>query len=195
MAEVELPNPEELEEIQKKAFTRRVALVTAVFAVILALASLGGNNAGKEVLLTQQQSSNQWAFYQAKVIREHLYGNQKTLLMSQFLGREGRMTPSVQSQYETMLKNAEEEENRYREEKKEIETEAKKLEQERDLYRSKLPYFEYAEVLLQISIVMASISILASSGFLFSIALSFAVLGTALTVNGFFLIFRIPFMH
>ncbi len=195
MAEVELPNPEELEELNKKAFTRRVALVTAVFAVILALASLGGNNAGKEVLLTQQQSSNQWAFYQAKVIREHLYGNQKTLLMSQFLGREGRMTHSVQSQYETMLRNAEEEENRYREEKKEIETEAKKLEHERDLYRSKLPYFEYAEVLLQISIVMASISILASSGFLFSIALSFAVLGTAMTVNGFFLIFRIPFMH
>lgn len=195
MAEVELPNPEELEEIQKKAFTRRVALVTAVFAVILALASLGGNNAGKEVLLTQQQSSDQWAFYQAKVIREHLYGNQKTLLMSQFLGREGRMTHSAQSQYETMLKKAEEEENRYREEKKEIETEAKKLEQERDLYRSKLPYFEYAEVLLQISIVMASISILASSGFLFSIALSFAVLGTALTVNGFFLMFRIPFMQ
>ena len=105
------------------------------------------------------------------------------------------MTHSVQSQYETMLRKAEEEENRYREEKKEIETEAKKLELERDLYRSKLPYFEYAEVLLQISIVMASISILASSGFLFSIALSFAVLGTALTVNGFFLFFRIPFLH
>src|SRR5512140_591863 len=195
MEEVELPNPEELEEIHKKAFTRRIALVTAIFAVILALASLGGNSAGKEVRLTQQQSSNQWAFYQAKVIREHLYGNQKTLLMSQFLGREGRMTHSVQSQYETMLKKAEAEEDRYREEKKEIETEAKKLEQERDVYRSKLPYFEYAEVLLHISIVMASISILASSGFLFSIALSFAVLGTALTVNGFFLIFRIPFMH
>ncbi len=195
MAEVELPNPEELEELHKKAFTRRVVLVTSVFAVILAISSLGGNSAGKEMLLTQQQSSNLWAFYQAKVIREHLYGNQKTLLMSQYMDREVRMTHSVRSQYESLIKKAEEEENRYREEKKEIETEAKKLEQERDLYRSKLPYFEYAEVLLQISIVMASVSILASSSFLFSVALSFAALGTALTVNGFFLIFRIPLIH
>ncbi|MCL4477073.1 MAG: hypothetical protein M1508_12755 [Nitrospirae bacterium] len=43
MAEVELPNTEELEEIRSKTFTKRVALVTAIFAVILAiaLASLG----------------------------------------------------------------------------------------------------------------------------------------------------------
>jgi hypothetical protein len=46
MSEVELlPNREELEEARGKAFTRRVALTTALFAVILAIASLGGNNA------------------------------------------------------------------------------------------------------------------------------------------------------
>ena len=31
MAEVELPNTEELEEIRSKTFTKRVALVTAIF--------------------------------------------------------------------------------------------------------------------------------------------------------------------
>ncbi|MFH1595845.1 MAG: hypothetical protein ABIG94_05690 [Pseudomonadota bacterium] len=41
MSEVELTNPEELEEVRGKAFTRRVALTTAIFAVILAIASLG----------------------------------------------------------------------------------------------------------------------------------------------------------
>src|SRR6184192_837283 len=40
----------------------------------------GGNNAMKEMLLAQQQSSDQWAFYQAKVIREHLYRAQKLVL-------------------------------------------------------------------------------------------------------------------
>jgi len=43
MAEVEIPNPKELEEIREKAFTKRVALITAVFAVILAIAALGRN--------------------------------------------------------------------------------------------------------------------------------------------------------
>jgi len=38
MPEVELPNPEELEEKAERAFSRRVALVTAVYAVALAVA-------------------------------------------------------------------------------------------------------------------------------------------------------------
>jgi hypothetical protein len=58
MSEAELPNAEELEEIKGKAFTRRVALTTAIFAVILAITSLGGNNAMKEMLLAQQQASD-----------------------------------------------------------------------------------------------------------------------------------------
>ena len=33
MEEIELPKPEELEEIKAHAFTRRVALTTAIFAV------------------------------------------------------------------------------------------------------------------------------------------------------------------
>jgi len=80
MAEVELPNPEELEELKARTFTRRVALTTAIFAVVLAIASLGGNNSTKEMLLAQQQASDQWAFYQAKVIREHQYRAQRMRL-------------------------------------------------------------------------------------------------------------------
>ena len=48
MPEVELPKPEELEEIKAKAFTRRVALITGIFAVILAISHLGGDMATKE---------------------------------------------------------------------------------------------------------------------------------------------------
>jgi hypothetical protein len=73
VAEVELPNPEHLEHHGSKAFSRRVALTTAFYAVALAIAALGSKVAMKEMLLAQQQSSDQWAFYQAKVIREHQY--------------------------------------------------------------------------------------------------------------------------
>ncbi|HLF48494.1 MAG TPA: DUF4337 family protein [Methylomirabilota bacterium] len=41
---------------------------------------MGGNHAMKEMLLAQQQASDQWAFYQAKVIREHQYRGQKLRL-------------------------------------------------------------------------------------------------------------------
>ena len=59
MPEVEIPKPEELEEIRNKGFTRRVAITTAVYAVMLAIAALGGNNAMKDMLLAQQQTADQ----------------------------------------------------------------------------------------------------------------------------------------
>lgn len=195
MAEVEIPNTEELEEIRSKTFTKRIALVTAIFAVILAIASLGGSNATKEMLLAQQQSSDQWAFYQAKVIREHLYRSQKMRLEADLAERGGSIKPETRKHYESLLKKLDEEAVRYSTEKKEIEKEAKKLEHERDIYRQKDPYFDYAEVLLQISIVMASVSILAVSRPMFYFAVFVALSGTILTINGYVLAFKLPFLH
>jgi hypothetical protein len=195
MAEVELPNAEELEELRAKKFTKRVALVTAVFAVILAITSLGGNNAMKEMLLSQQQASDQWAFYQAKAIREHLYRSQKLRLEIDLIEQGRVMKSEVKERLEGMLKKLIDEETRYNAEKQEIEKEAKKLEHERDVNRSKDPYFDYGEVLLQIAIVMASISILSGSRPVFYFALAGAILGTLLSINGFFLVFQISFFH
>jgi hypothetical protein len=195
MSEVELPNTEELEEIRGKRFTKRVALTTAIFAVILAITSLGGNNAMKEMLLAQQRSSDQWAFYQAKVLREHLYRGQKLRLEIDLMERGSGMKPEVKERVEAMLKKLTDEETRYNAEKKEIEKEAKKLEHERDVNRDKDPYFDYGEVLLQIAIVMASVSILSGSRPVFYFSIVSACLGTLSSLNGFFLIFRMPFFH
>jgi hypothetical protein len=195
MVEVELPNAEELEEIKGKTFTKRVALTTAIFAVILAITSLGGNNAMKEMLLAQQQASDQWAYYQAKSIREHLYRSQKLRLEIDLLEKGNLMKPEIRERFESMLKKLVEEEVRYGMEKKEIEKEAKKLEHERDVNRNKDPYFDYGEVLLQIAIVMASISILSGSRPTFYFAIVGASLGTLFSINGYLLIFRIPFFH
>ena len=195
MAEVELPNCEELEELKGKNFTKRVALTTAVYAVLLAITSLGGNNAMKEMLLAQQQSSDQWAFYQAKVIREHLYRSQKLRLEVDLFEAGNRIRPETKEKLEKLAQKMGEEEARYNAEKKEIEKEAKKLEQERDVNKAKDPYFDYAEVLLQISIVMASVSILSSSRPVFIFSLVSASLGALLSLNGFFLLVHIPFFH
>jgi len=194
MAEVEIPELEKLEEEKGRPFTRRVALTTAIYAVILAISSLGGNNAMKEMLLAQQQASDQWAFYQAKAIREHFYRGQKMRLELDLLERES-LKPEVRGKYEALLRQMAGEEERYGGEKKEIEHEARKLEHERDLYRGKDPYFDYAEVLLQIAIVMASVAILAHSAPVFYFSLAAAAAGALLSLNGYLLLFRLPFFH
>ncbi len=194
MAEVELPNPEELHHRREDHFGRRVALVTAVYAVILAIASLGGANAMKEMLLTQQQSSDQWAFYQAKVIREHQYRGQKLRLEADLAERGASMSPEARQKLEALLKRFDEEEKRYNAEKKDIEKDAKKLEHERDVYRSRDPYFDLAEAALQIAIVMASVSILARSHPVLYFSVVLATFGLVLTLNGFFPFFKLPFL-
>jgi len=194
VAEVELPNPEHLEHHRSNAFSRRVALITACYAVALAIAGLGGKYAMKEMLLAQQQSSDQWAFYQAKVIREHQYRAQKLMLEVQLAEPIG-LTAAARARLEALAKKFGEEEKRYNAEKKDIEREAKKLEHERDLYRTRDPYFDYAEVLLQIAVVCASVAILAESTAMFWFSMAMALGGAALTANGFLLLFKLPFLH
>jgi Domain of unknown function (DUF4337) len=195
MAEVELPNPEELHERGEDRFGRRVALVTAVFAVVLSISLLGGNNATKEMLLAQQKSSDQWAFYQAKVIREHLYRAQKLRLEADLVERGGAIRPEAREKLEALTRKYEEEEKRYNAEKKDIEKDAKKLERVRDLSATRDPYFDLAEVFLQIAIVMSSVSILSRSRPVFYFSLVLAAIGTTLTLNGYFLFFHLPWLH
>jgi Domain of unknown function (DUF4337) len=195
MAEVEVPNPGELEEIKGKGFSRKIALVTAVYAVVLALASLGGNHAMKEMLLAQQQASDQWSYYQAKSIREHLYKSQKMMLENELVLLSGASNPDAVEKVKASIKTLEDEEARFASEKKEIQQEARNLEKERDVNRTKDPYFEYAEVLLQIAIVMASVSIIAGSRAVFSFSVLVALLGAVMCANGYFQVLALPFMH
>jgi hypothetical protein len=193
VAEVELPNPEHLEHQRSKAFSRRVALTTACYAVALAVAALGGKVAMKEMLLAQQQSSDQWAFYQAKVIREHQYRGQKLLLETQ-LAEPSALKGAERAKVEALAAKLAEEEKRYNAEKKDIEKEAKKLEHERDHHRARDPNFEYAEIFLQIAIVTASVAILAESAPMFWFSLASAIAGVALTANGFVFDLHLPFL-
>ena len=193
MEEIEIPKPEEMEEVMGHTFTRRVALTTAIFAVILAFSSLGGNNAMKEMILAQQQASDQWAYYQAKAGREHFYRGQKMRLELDLLEKE-TLKPEIKQRYETLLKQMTVQEERYGKERLDIEKEARKLERERDTASSKDPYFDFAEVLLQIAIVMATVSILSQSRAIFGVALIAASIGTLLCLNGFFLLFHLPFL-
>ncbi len=194
MVEVELPDPEELEARRDKTFSRRVALTTAIYAVALAVAALGGNNAMKDMLLAQQQASDQWAFYQAKVVREHLYRSQR-LTLELALADPSALTAGGRGKVEALVRQLTEEEKRYNVEKKDIEQSAKRLEAERDRNRDRDPYFDYAEVLLQIAIVTASVSILSSSRPMFWFSLGLAIGGVLFALNGFLLLARLGFMH
>lgn len=194
MPEVELPNPEELEEAAGKRFSKRVALTTALYAVLLAITSLGGNNATKEMMLSQQLSSNQWAYYQAKSIKESFARERRESVEAILAERGAAMKADARVVYERMRDAAASDEARYGKEKEQLLAQAKALEKDRDISRAKDPYFDFGEVMLQLAIVTASIAILSGSSpvYLFSIAM--AALGMTLSLNGFLQLFALPFL-
>jgi hypothetical protein len=194
MSEVELPDPEELEKEAGKQFSKRVALTTALYAVLLAITSLGGNNATKEMMLHQQMSSNQWSYYQAKSIKESFARERRESVEAILSERGATMKPDARMAYERMRDTSASDEARYAKEKEQILEKAKELEKDRDVDRAKDPYFDFGEVLLQLAIVTASIAILSGSSPVYLFSIVMATLGAALSLNGFLLLFTLPFL-
>jgi Domain of unknown function (DUF4337) len=192
MPDIELPNPDDLEELKARTFTRRVALTTAIYALLLAIGSLGGGNATKDMMLAQQQATDQWAFFQAKSIREHQARIEHDRLELELAEHGAAMTPEVREKHEAQRTRYGKEVERYDKEKQEIEKRAREFERERDVNRAKDPYFDYGTSLLQIAIVLSSVAIISNSPRMFGFSLVVACVGLLLMLNGFTLLFGRP---
>jgi len=192
MADIEVPNPDDIEELKANTITKVGALTVAAFAVLLAVTSLGGSNAGKEVLLNQQEASNQWAYYQAKTIRENMYRLEKKRLQMEIAERGASMSDDAKKLAKAFLDECTEKEKTYGDEKGKIKSDAEAFQAVRDLNMKKDPYFDYGETLLQIAIVMASVAMLAGSWTFFGVSICVAAAGSFLSADGFFLFLDIP---
>ena len=196
MAEIEIPNPDEMHEKAEKPFTRQIALSVAVYAVGLAIASFGGHNAAKEMMMAKQEEANQWNRYQSKATREALYKNEiRKLRIEKKLS--GEQWPTEK---EALLREYEEEAARMERDKKEIELGgednhgkgAKHYQDEVKKMQRKDPYFDFAEVAFQVAIVLASVAMLAGKKWAFVTSLALAVVGAFLAANGFGLFVAVP---
>lgn len=185
MPDIEIPDPHEAKEKAEDPFTRRVALFVAIYAVVLAIAAAGGNNAGKDMLMEQQKATNKWAQYQAKTIREALYLNEAEKLEMELA--RGTLTGDVQSLAQKSLARIKGKLEEYKKDKEEIMAEAKGHEAHRDDAQRRDPYFDFAEMGLQIGIVLASVAMLSGKRWAFYTSLVLAAIGSVLTANGYLL--------
>src|SRR5579862_3100346 len=114
---------EELHEMQEHAEHAAhdpsllpVTFTMAVLAVVLATTTLLGHRAHTEELLFQSKASDQWAYYQAKSIREHTYEIILDLLSVSTVN-DASKADKVKEKYTKEVE-------RYKEQTKEIEKEA-----------------------------------------------------------------------
>jgi len=183
----------------KRRRDRLIAVYIGILAVALAICSMGAGNATKDTMTSNIESANTWAFFQAKNIRRHVLRLQIDEL-EVLQAAEPELTERARSVIADKI-------SRYREKEahlnsdpetgeglKELLVKGKSLEAQRDLAMRKDRYFDYGLALLQIAIVLASISIITGGTSLLVLSLLISAVGIVSTLNGFTLVYAVPFI-
>ena len=189
-------------EVSGERFRRGAALAIAVLAMLLAINSVGGANAGGQEVNNNIQASDTWAFYQAKNIRQtslRVAADELELLLP-LLPPEQRAEAAKRidgykeaaARYESEPDPADPANPLKGEGKKELSAQARGFEAKRERAQSQGPNFDLAGALFQIGIVLGSVAVLAMSRPILGLGLASGAVATALMANGFFLWFELP---
>src|SRR3954468_18111616 len=114
-----------------------VSLTMAILAVLVATVSLMGHRAHTEEVVLQNKVSDQWAYYQAKNIRRHSD--------EQFADMVSLTNPKDPEQAAKLREKYASEADRYRDEQKELDAEARKLQEEGEHERQRANRYDLGE--------------------------------------------------
>ncbi len=171
---VELPESHVSHEEYR--YTLPVSLTISLLAVLVAGAALLGHRAHTEELLLQAQATDQWAYYQAKNIRLHEMQGIADML-GVLAPQDKEKTAAVRGKY---LKEVE----RYERDKDDISDKAKELEKERDLISRRADRFDGGEALLEVGLVICSITLLTKRRAFWFGGMSVGVIGIVMALTG-----------
>ncbi len=181
-----------LDHEAKERFRNRAALIIAILAAVLAICELGGDDAKNRMINSNIKASDSWALYQAKNVRQTEYR-----LSADALKRDLASPTLSDAQHaaaQADLQKYEKTAARYEDEpgkdgKKQMQAKAKGYEEARDRASERNESFDLAQMLLQLGVVLGSVSILSLSRPLLLISGVLGGVGLALVLNGYFLLF------
>jgi|ERR1700722_1014713 hypothetical protein len=171
---------QELRESAEKAREDRslaaVSLTMAVLAVLVAVVTLLGHRAHTEEVVLEAKASDQWAYYQAKNIREH----EDELLVDLSTSVASKDSGAMDKFRDKYVQDA----DRYKHDKADIQQEARKLDAEVAMERNRADRYDLAEVFLEIGLVITSITLLSGRRIFWHLGIVLAVIGIATAVTG-----------
>lgn len=186
-------------------FRNRAAMLIALIAALLAIGGLGGGNATDDMIGANIRASDTWAFFQAKNVRQTAYEIAADDLRQQLAS--GALAGEARARAEKTLADYEAKIARYDDEpdpanpddptagegKKQLMAKALSFETVRERAEAQDANFDFAEVFLQLAIVLGSVAILALDRRVLIGAITAGGIGLVLTINGFLLLFPLPF--
>jgi Domain of unknown function (DUF4337) len=164
---------------------KKVALLIAVLALVLAFSETLGKAAQTSALAYHIESSNLWAFFQAKTIRQTTVRTAAEELEAEF---GPKASEAVRKQIDAWKKTAEryQSEPETNEGRKELMARAKDRETKRDRAMAAYHHYELASAAVQIAIVLASAEIITGVAALLWIAYALGALGVLFNSIGLF---------
>ena len=177
--EFEIP---ETPEATENRHERRVGLIIAVIAVVLAIVTHLGNETNNEKIVAHVDASDRFAFFQAKKQRITEFELQSDLIRLEF----DRLSPAAQGDATRRLEEYGKKVESLKEESAKIQEEGHHLLEESQELHGKATFIELGEIALQISIVLCSITILTEQHLFARMGMGAALLGALLSAYGYF---------
>ena len=179
---IEVPDvevPEAHHEREEYRYTVPVSVTISILAVLVAGATLLGHRAHTEELLLQAHATDQWAYYQAKNIRLHEVQGLADLL--------GALAPADKQKAEALRQQYLNEGESYSGDKDDISEKAKEFESERDRLSRRANRFDGGEALLEVGLVICSITLLTKRRIFWFGGSLVGAIGVIVALTGLFL--------
>jgi hypothetical protein len=148
-----------------------VALSSAIFAALAAVASLQAGHHVNEALISQLQASDAWAYFQADGIKADVLAEKTAVL-----GALGKPVSADDGQKAA----------KYKSQKEEAQKDARKLEAERAAHLEHHVTLATAVTMFQVSIAVAAISVLTGRRLFWWVSLVFGAIGVGFVLVGLF---------
>jgi hypothetical protein len=170
---------EHAEHGAQESAMRPVAFTMSVLAVLVAVTTVLGHRTHTEAVLTQNKATDQWNFYQAHKIRDN-----DTELTSDLLGIVSVTNPAAAAK---LAKAYADHRAKWADELKQEQDQADALEAEVARAEARASRFDLAEALLEIGLVITSVTLLTRRRAYWYFGIAFALGGVVCVVSGLLL--------
>ena len=154
-----------------------VSVTISILAVLVAIVTLMGHRAHTEELSRETQAASRWEQYQAKSIRQRMTQVGADLISV--------IAPLNKERGEALAQKYEKEVEHYASDKEDVSEIAKEMEAERDKAMHRADRFDLGEVLLEIGLVICSLTLLAKRKVFWFGGILVAMIGFGVAISGF----------
>jgi hypothetical protein len=152
----------------------RISLAISILAVLVAMVTVLGHRTHTEAVLAQARAGDQWNEYQAKKIRwDNLTVVVDTLMLNEGLAQSAANRAAVDKKLEEYRAHL----DKWKGDLSEEQTKAHEFEEEVDRAEHRASHYDLGEALLQIAVVVCSVT-------LFTRRKSYFILGLAMGLVG-----------